>query len=160
METWIKLLLGLLFLLLSVGYLYRPAFVLSLNAWGRGVLFNDTFILLYRRRFGLFFLAAAVLFLYSGFLNLGRRPGALSSNYLALLDAQRAYRGGEHKGAVARCQEILKDDPDNLYAWALLGTAWNALGHPEQAARAWERVIELDPNHPAARRWLDKKNRP
>ena len=41
MEAWIKILIGLALLLLSLGYLYRPGWVLKLNALGRLVLFNE-----------------------------------------------------------------------------------------------------------------------
>jgi len=40
--------------------------------------FNDSFVLLYRRRWGLLFFAIALLFLYSGLNNLGQKPAPAS----------------------------------------------------------------------------------
>jgi hypothetical protein len=70
MESGIKLLIGIVLLLVSVAYLYRPTLVLRVNAWGRTILFNDAHLLHFRRRWGLLAFLAATLFLYSGFLNL------------------------------------------------------------------------------------------
>lgn len=72
-EAWVKIVLGLGFLIVSVGYLYRPVWILKINSWGKALLFNDGHLLLYRRRRGLLFLLTSVLFLYSGFINLTAR---------------------------------------------------------------------------------------
>jgi tetratricopeptide (TPR) repeat protein len=149
MEAWSKIIAGLFFLFFSLGYLYRPAFVLRVNAWARSLLFNDTVILLYRRRVGLFFFACAILFFYSGFLNLAHHLSARKpSTYLELSDAHRAFRDHEYKGAVVRCQNILKREPDNVHAWALLAYSWGALGRDDQSKRAWEQVLRIEPDHP------------
>ena len=70
MESVVKLLIGIVLLVVSVAYLYRPGLVLRMNAWGRTLLFNDAHLLHFRRRWGLLAFLAAILFLYSGFLNI------------------------------------------------------------------------------------------
>jgi hypothetical protein len=75
-QAWnlaIKLLVGLVLMGISVAYLYRPTLVLRVNAWGRTMLvFNDAHLLHFRRRWGLAGFFGAILFLYSGFLNLSK----------------------------------------------------------------------------------------
>ena len=139
LEAWIKIFLGLLFLFLSLAYLYRPAWVLTLNVLGRAFLFNDTYVLLYRRTLGLLLFAAAGLFLYSGLNNLAYQKPSVS---VELWDAYRVFRGQEYQAVVSRCEEILAKDPENQYAWSLLGSAWSALGEKEKAARVWEQGMQ------------------
>ena len=154
MESWGKIAVGLAFLFFSLGYMYRPGLILRMHAWGRKILFDDAFVLHYRRRAGLFLFVCAVLFFYSGFVNLShRQPGA--AGYLALADAHRAFRSGEYRASVARCQALLKQEPDNVHAWILLGSAWSALGREKQAENAWAEALKIDPrciveinNHP------------
>lgn len=152
MDASTKIFAGFALLVLSLAYLYRPAWVLRLNAWARSSIFNDGHILLYRRRLGLVLFVGAILFFYSGFQNLHRSDKP--STYFELQDAYRAFRAQHYKGAITRCQEILKRETDNVHAWALLGAAWSALGRPEQAKRAWEEVLKRDPDHPAGKSHL------
>lgn len=149
MEAWAKIAAGLALLFISLGFLYRPGWILHWNALGRSVLFNDAFVLLYRRRWGLLFFVAAVLFFYSGFNNLAwdkyhDRPAAV----IPLSEAYRSFQRGQYKGTVARCQEILKAEPDNVHAWFLLGSAWSALNRNDMAEKAWEQILKSDLNHP------------
>lgn len=67
MKPWLKLLAGLVSLLLGLGYLYRPDLIWRMNALIREYLLNDAHIALERKKWGLFFLLMAFLFLYMGF---------------------------------------------------------------------------------------------
>ncbi|MBI4386409.1 MAG: hypothetical protein HY551_03415 [Elusimicrobia bacterium] len=64
MSVLIKFILGLLFFLLGLGYLYRPGLIERMNAILRHYLLNDAHIALERRKWGTFFLLLAFLFLY------------------------------------------------------------------------------------------------
>lgn len=64
MSVSIKFVLGLLFFLLGLGYLYRPDLIERMNAILRQTLLNDAHIALERRKWGTFFLLLAFLFLY------------------------------------------------------------------------------------------------
>ncbi len=60
----LKLLLGLIMLMFSIGYLFRPDLVIKINDWGRSFLFNDKYIMKYRRKIGVFFLVLAFIAVY------------------------------------------------------------------------------------------------
>lgn len=58
--------LGVLFLFLGLGYLYRPVLVSRLLAALRDTLLNDAHIALERKKWGLFFLLLSLLSFYLG----------------------------------------------------------------------------------------------
>jgi hypothetical protein len=72
MGSLIKLVIGLLSLLLGLGYLYRPDLIDRMNAFLRDVLLNDSHIALERRKWGVFFLLVGFLFIYMGLTAVGR----------------------------------------------------------------------------------------
>ena len=59
-----KILLGLVFFALGLGYLYRPDIIQRMNAVIREYLLNDSIIALERRKWGMFFLLLSFLCLY------------------------------------------------------------------------------------------------
>lgn len=67
MSADFKLLVGLFFFLLGLGYLYRPDLIERMNALIREYLLNDAHIALERRRWGTFFLLLSFLFLYMSY---------------------------------------------------------------------------------------------
>ena len=72
MSPYLKLLTGCLCLLLGFGYLYRPDLIERMNALLRDYVLNDAYIALERRKWGMFFLLVAFLFLYTGWASLHR----------------------------------------------------------------------------------------
>lgn len=70
MSPRLELAAGLACLLLGLGYLYRPDLIERLNALLRECLLNDAYIALERRKWGMFFLLLAFLFLYFGWVGL------------------------------------------------------------------------------------------
>ena len=64
MTPYFKLGVGLVSLLLGLGYLYRPDLIERMNAVLREYLLNDAYIALERRKWGIFFLLVSFLFLY------------------------------------------------------------------------------------------------
>jgi tetratricopeptide (TPR) repeat protein len=154
LEPWIKIAIGFILLLLSLGYLYRPGFILKLNAWGRTLLFNDTHVLHYRRRWGLPLFAAATLFLFVGFRNLAyERPRPAGDLWMAY----RSFLAREYRQSVSLCEGILVQDPDNAQAWGLMGSAWSALGETEKANKALNRSLALMQTDPEGRPATPKK---
>jgi hypothetical protein len=148
MEAWLKIIAGLGLLLLSLGYLYRPSWVLRWNAWGRSLFFNDSHVLYFRRRWGLPLLITSVLFFYSGFANLAeQRPQASFELWMAY----RSFLAHEYRQTVVRCEGLLVEDPKNVQAWSLLGSAWSALGDHEKAKKAWNRSLALGQTDPDGR---------
>jgi cytochrome c-type biogenesis protein CcmH/NrfG len=64
-----------------------------------------------------------------------------------LTDAYRDLRDQQYQGVIARCDEILKREPDNIHAWILTASAWTALGRKERAEKAWKQVQRIEPAH-------------
>jgi len=61
-----KVIIGIVLLMLSLGYLYRPSSILKLNDWGKRYIFNDAWVLNYRWKTGVLFLVLALIALYMG----------------------------------------------------------------------------------------------
>lgn len=75
MKPWLKLVAGAVCALLGMGYLYRPDLIERMNAVIRNTVLNDTYIALERKKWGMFFLLMAFLFLYMGVTSIyGVRP--------------------------------------------------------------------------------------
>jgi hypothetical protein len=72
MNALFKLVVGVVCLLMGLGYLYRPDLIERMNALLREYLLNDAYIALERKKWGAFFLLAAFLFLYMGWTSLAR----------------------------------------------------------------------------------------
>ena len=64
---FLEILIGLFFLIGSLGYLYRPTIIIRFNAWGRKYLFNDQLLVTHRKKIGVLLLIVSVIFLYGGF---------------------------------------------------------------------------------------------
>lgn len=62
-----KIVAGLFFLALGLGYLYRPDLIARLNKVLREYVLNDAYIALERRKWGTFFLLLSLLFIYMGY---------------------------------------------------------------------------------------------
>ena len=67
MNPWAKVGAGCFFFMLGLGYLYRPDLIERMNAFLRETLFNDAYLALERRKWGVFFLLLSLLFLYLGY---------------------------------------------------------------------------------------------
>lgn len=72
MNALLALVVGFACLLLGFGYLYRPDVIERMNALLREYFLNDAYIALERKKWGMFFLLAAFLFLYMGWTSLAR----------------------------------------------------------------------------------------
>lgn len=72
MTAWQKVFFGIVFFILGLGYLYRPDLIERMNALVREYLLNDAHVALERRKWGMFFLLLAFLFLYMGYSALQR----------------------------------------------------------------------------------------
>ena len=66
MSPGAKVGIGVFFLFLGLGYLYRPGLIQRMNEFLRDQLFNDARISLERRKWGIFFLLLSLLFIYMG----------------------------------------------------------------------------------------------
>jgi tetratricopeptide (TPR) repeat protein len=84
-------------------------------------------------------------YLAEAYVKQGQLPEAISEFELAL--RQSPEMAGE---IIARCQEILKDQPDFLLAHQVLGRAYLAMGDLRRATSKAEEIIALDKKNAAA----------
>lgn len=70
----LKIIIGCMFFLLGLGYLYRPDIIQRMNAVIRETLLNDSHMALERRKWGLFFLLLSFLVLCAAYWQLNGRP--------------------------------------------------------------------------------------
>ncbi len=66
----VKIFIGIILLFISIGYLYRPNFIIRINEWGRKYIFNDVWVLSHRWEIGGFFLVLSLIALYMGITSL------------------------------------------------------------------------------------------
>lgn len=74
MNPWAHVVIGLMFGMMGMGYLYRPRAVARVIAFLRDYALNDAHLSLERRKWGLFFLLLSFLFLYVGYSGLAPAP--------------------------------------------------------------------------------------
>lgn len=74
MTAWFKVVVGVAFFIVGLGYLHRPDLIERMNAFLRETLFNDSYLALDRNKWGVFFLLLSLLFLYLGYIGLYGAP--------------------------------------------------------------------------------------
>lgn len=65
-NPYIKLLFGLIFVLLGLGYIYKPGAIERINRIIRETFLNDSYVALHRRNWGFLLLLIGGLLLYMG----------------------------------------------------------------------------------------------
>jgi len=60
-----KLMLSVFFMFIGFVYLYNADMVMKINHYARQFLFNDTFVLLYRKKIGVLFILVAIIIIFS-----------------------------------------------------------------------------------------------
>ena len=133
-------------------YLYKPAWVIRFHAWCRDSLLNDSTVLLSRRKIGLGSIVLSSLLFYSGFssphssLKVGPRIERKMFE-----EARQAFLEKRYNGAIKRCQVLIRERPNHVDAWQLLGSCWLALGKKAEARIAWQRARAIDPMNAVSR---------
>lgn len=116
MESFVKIILGLGLMGLSLAYLYRPSLIMRINAWAKMILFNDAHLLHHRRRWGLLAFLAGILFLYSGMLNKAPRVPHAPPSADPLLSAYESFYKGRFDESAAIADKVLEESPSNRHA--------------------------------------------
>jgi len=62
----IKFVLGIFFLFTGFIYLYNTNMVMKINLYARQFLFNDSYVLLYRKKIGILFLLLSIILFFMG----------------------------------------------------------------------------------------------
>lgn len=65
-------------------------------------------------------------------------------------EAQNLYDKGDYDGVIKLCTEAINLNPDNEFAWGVLGKACGRLGQFERAIIDFSRVLKLNPNNDVA----------
>ena len=131
--VFVKLALGILFLLLGWVYLYKPNLVSRINSFAREKLFNDRVILLSRKKVSIVFFCLAFVTLFMGISSMGgwaeNAGTALLMNKASyrLYKAAQDYRAGRYTETIAACNEVLMADPKNKLAIHQLALAYTAM---------------------------------
>ncbi|MCK6569559.1 tetratricopeptide repeat protein [Myxococcota bacterium] len=74
--------------------------------------------------------------------------------------ARTVGRGGDDGAARGLLADFVARHPESVDVWLNLGVAEARLGRVDAARRAWQRVLELRPDHPEARALIGKLPRP
>ncbi|MDD5686694.1 MAG: hypothetical protein PHE88_02530 [Elusimicrobia bacterium] len=67
-----KLVCGIILLFLGIIYLYKPKLVMRINYYAKEFLFNDTYVLLRRKKIGIFFIVLSLIAFYMAWASLMR----------------------------------------------------------------------------------------
>lgn len=80
----------------------------------------------------------------------GTLPAAKADVAQEERDASQAYASGDMRHAADLYAAIVKQVPDDADAWFRLGNARFRLQQPEEAVAAYERAIQIKPDHARA----------
>jgi len=145
------ILLALSFAFLAIGliFFYRPAWIVKFNRIARERIFNDSRVLLERRKKGFFLLLMFLIFSYWGFQRMLYNPLAhkyhvISSDRL-LYQSMHHLHKREYKESLLLCQRVTNHEPNNAKAFYLLGAAHYLLGDPASAKQCWSKAKAIDP---------------
>ena len=71
-NPYIKIFFGLIFILLGLGYIYKPEVIERVNRLIRDTFLNDSYVALHRKNWGFLLLLTGGILIYMGF---SRAPG-------------------------------------------------------------------------------------
>ena len=63
-------------------------------------------------------------------------------------------RCGRYDDALSAFQEHLRQNPNDAQAFFYAGSCFYKMGILSEARQSWERTIQIDPQHAAAKKWL------
>ncbi|MBI4422390.1 MAG: hypothetical protein HY554_01605 [Elusimicrobia bacterium] len=72
-------------------------------------------------------------------------------------EALELIYGGKYVAAIAKCNEVLELEPDNILALTRIGSAYWAMGLEEPARNAWQRALKLDPGNQQLLNFINRK---
>jgi len=73
--------------------------------------------------------------------------------------AELALEGGDAQMALLRYGQVVEKDPRSADGWAGRGVALQQLERYQEALEAYDRALELKPNHELARKWRETCSR-
>lgn len=87
------------------------------------------------------------------------RPGAVQAGRWTLVDQKlhdslQAIYEGRYDISIAKCDEVLRIEPNNVLALGRMGAAFFLMGEKDKAITLWKRALELDPQNKVAIEYL------
>lgn len=70
-------------------------------------------------------------------------------------EAAELYKAKDYDGAQTKVEGILRQDPENWKAWALLGNCQYAKGDRTGALASFDRSLQINPDNPRLKAWVD-----
>ena len=102
--------------------------------------------------------ALAALVLYQ-LVNLNSLPGTGGREAWFTNASSAYYANGQFDDSIAMAKSAIQMNPNYADAWVDLGAALYAKGDKEQARKAWNTALKIEPGHVIARENLEKTNR-
>ena len=136
---------------LAVGlvFIYKPAWIVRFNKIVRDRIFNDTLILLDRRKKGFFLILMFFIFFYLGYNRIQFEPAAVSTK---IFSTQRLlYESFQNLNlrhfAQSRnlCAIVVEREPNNAEAYYQLGAVQFLMDDPVSARKSWAKAKSIDP---------------
>lgn len=152
MVIFLKLFLGIIFLILGYIFLYNPNILINFNRFAKEVLFNDRIILTSRKKLSIMFFALSFVALFMGISSLYNSKSIGIDDLISgfeeyqLYSAMQDYIAGRYNVALEKYNQILKEQPDNKEALKKIGYIYLAMGEYKKAKLFWQRYIQLYPN--------------
>jgi tetratricopeptide (TPR) repeat protein len=152
--AFIKLALGILFIVLGWIYFYRPNLVLAFHQFVRESLLNDRIILLERKKLAILFFCFSFIALYMGVTSLPNQASVKdghnwiseTSSYV-MYEAMQDYCREKYDNAINKYNEVLKNDPNNVTALRRLSYTYEACGDTAKARVVWQKLLKIQPNN-------------
>ncbi len=146
--------LGITCFFISLLYLYKTSFLIKLFSFLRNYVFTDTSILIYRKKIGIAFLSFSIIILYSTiYTYLKNNLLIKENNHLNIIEEiniQRAiseFSQGDYDKTILFCNRILTNNPKNIKALMLSGSANMILKRYNKAKLLWSSAALLDPKN-------------
>jgi tetratricopeptide (TPR) repeat protein len=140
---------GIVCFILGVCYLYFPKVIFRVNSFFRKYLFNDDYILQYRRRVSIVLLLTSILIVYSTFFSSLRKiKFSLSDNRnIKFYTAMQNMYSGKYNKAISIYEGILSQEPNNIKAISKLVYCYYMIGNKEKAKYYLSYGLKIEPHN-------------
>ena len=146
---YLKICAGIAALAFAWVVIYRTRFIFYLNSWMREKVFNDNLVLFSGKYFAALLIIVGGVALFSGL------DDAVYVQYLKpamvahiVEQAKLDLAKGNHARVINQCWAVVRSQPTNKEAWALLVTASWARGDRKSTAEAANALYRLDRDNP------------
>ena len=157
---------AILCLLIGLGFIYKPVWLVKFNKFAREKIFVDNLILLERRQKGVLFVLLFFFLAYLGYyrsLYSIRYTDRLVSTDRLLYQSLLHLHARQYAQVKKLCEKVMKRDPSNAQALYYRAAAQDLLYEASSAERSWAQAKAIDPdsaNARSIREWVIKVKGP